>query len=148
MQSMDPPDNAGGVSTIQEMVNMLAGARSYKRMAVESAVMGASPHELIKLMLDAAIDKLSAAARHAENGNIQARATVVSAAIDIIGGLQESLDLEKGRDLAERLSQLYDYMQRRLFRASVDNDAAGFTEVAELLREIRSGWVALSESGR
>ncbi len=124
---------------------MRAGAQTYKRMAVESAVMGASPEQLVKLMLDAAIQRLEAAARHAEANDIEARARMASSAVEIIGGLQESLDLKRGKELAKRLAQLYDYMQRRVFRAGLDNDPGGFIEVAGLLGELRHGWQTLAE---
>ncbi len=45
--------------------------------------------------------------------------------------------------LAENLDGLYDYMQRQLFRATVDNDASLIAEVAGLLETLKEGWTAM-----
>ena len=55
-------------------------------------------------------------------------------------GLQMSLDHEKGSEIAANLDGLYDYMQRRLYRANADDDAAPLAEVTDLLNTLSSAW--------
>ena len=123
---------------------MYSAAKTYQRMEVESAVMSASPVELIRLLMDGAISRLELAARMAEKKQFESRAQASAAAIDIIDGLQQSLDRERGADLASSLHELYGYMQRKLLTSGADNDPNGFREVAGLLSELRSGWQELS----
>lgn len=76
-----------------------------------------------------------------ENGNIAAKGTAISKAIDIISnGLAASLDIEKGGELAERLAALYEYMSSRLLWANLKNDLSALDEVATLLSEIQDAW--------
>lgn len=60
--------------------------------------------------------------------------------IDIIGGLQNSLDMEAGGDISANLDALYDYSIRRLSEAGLNNDVTIVDEVTNLLREIKFGW--------
>ena len=122
---------------------MNQGAQSYHKVAVESGVDSASPHKLIKMLFEGAIARLHNAVTCMENQQIERRSELISSALSIIGGLQSSLDLEKGGALAENLDGLYDYMQRQLFRATVDNDASLIAEVAGLLETLKKGWTAM-----
>ena len=122
---------------------MNQGAQSYHKVAVESGVDSASPHTLIKMLFEGAIARLHNAVTCMENQQIERRSELISSALSIIGGLQSSLDLEKGGALAENLDGLYDYMQRQLFRATVDNDASLIAEVAGLLETLKEGWTAM-----
>ncbi len=122
---------------------MNQGAQTYHQVAVESGVDSASPHTLIKMLFEGAIARLHNAVTCMENQQIERRSELISSALSIIGGLQSSLDLEKGGALAENLDGLYDYMQRQLFRATVDNDASLIAEVAGLLETLKEGWTAM-----
>jgi len=122
---------------------MNQGAQSYHKVAVESGVDSASPHTLIKMLFEGAIARLHNAVTCMERQQIERRSNLISSALSIIGGLQGSLDLEKGGALAENLDGLYDYMQRQLFRATVDNDASLIAEVVGLLETLKEGWTAM-----
>ncbi len=122
---------------------MNQGARSYQKVAVESGVDSGSPHTLIKMLFEGAIGRLHNAVSCMESKQIERRSELISSALAIIAGLQDSLDLEKGGMLAENLDGLYDYMQRQLFRATVDNDASLLVEVAGLLETLNEGWAAM-----
>lgn len=122
---------------------MNQGAQSYHKVAVESGVDSASPHTLIKMLFEGAIARLHNAVTCMESQQIERRSELISSALSIIGGLQGSLDLEKGGALAENLDGLYDYMQRQLFRATVDNDARLIAEVTGLLETLKDGWTAM-----
>ena len=122
---------------------MNQGAKTYQKVAVESGVDSASPHTLIKMLFEGAIARLQSAVTCMEEEQIERRASLISSALSIIGGLQDSLDLEKGGALAENLDGLYDYMQRQLFRATTENDAGLVAEVVGLLETLNEGWNAM-----
>lgn len=115
-------------------------AMAYRKLDTEARVNSATPEQLISMMFEGAIARLREARVHIEAGRIDKRSTAINRAVAIIGGLQSSLDLEKGGDVAENLEALYDYMQRRLFRANIDSDAAGIDEVMGLIESIRGAW--------
>lgn len=114
---------------------------AYQQVSLDASVSEADPHRLILMLLEGASAALNVARFSMESGNIAAKGTAISKAIDIItNGLAASLDIEKGGELAERLAALYDYMSSRLLWANLKNDAAALEEVTTLLGEIHDAW--------
>lgn len=119
-------------------------AAQYRQLNVQTSVASASPHQLIEMLFDGVRDRLNQAIGSVERGDIATRSNSINSAVEIISGLQASLDFEQGGEIAANLEALYDYMQRRLFRANVDNDIAGLVEVADLVDTIRAAWSAIA----
>lgn len=114
------------------------GAAARTRMAVESKVPNADPHQLILLLYDGAIAAIQQGILHMSEKRIAEKGAAISKAIQIIDeGLRLSLDEEAGGELAHQLRALYDYMARRLLFASVRGEIAGLDEVLSLLRDLR-----------
>lgn len=117
------------------------GIASYNKVGLETGVDGANPYRLIAMLLDGAIFSLARAAQALKEKRIQEKGKELSMAIDIISsGLQASIDLEAGGEIAERLNSLYDYMCTRLLYANLRNDLGAIQEVSGLLGEIKGGW--------
>ena len=120
------------------------GAAAYARVAVESQVPSADPHQLILLLYDGAIAAIQQGVLHLAEQRVAEKGAAISKAIQIIDeGLRLSLDEHVGGDLARQLRDLYDYMSRRLLFASVRGDPAGMDEVLGLLRELRGAWAEI-----
>lgn len=118
-------------------------AAAYGKLDTQVRVHSASPEQLIALMFEGAMKRLAEAEMHVRAGRFDKRSYSVNKAIAIIGGLQSSLNLEQGGEVAANLEALYDYMQRRLFRANVDNDPEIIQEVQRLLGTLRTAWDAM-----
>ena len=118
----------------------------YRQLNVSTSIEAASPHQLIDLLMQGAQDRINQAKGAITRHDLATKTTAVNACIDIIEGLQASLDHEQGGELAANLDGLYDYMQRRLFRANADNDISALVEVADLLTTIKSAWVQIDPS--
>lgn len=112
----------------------------YAQLGLRTDIETATPHRLILLLLDGALEKVRIAERAIEHGNIAAKGKTISWAISIIDGLRASLNLELGGAIAANLDQLYDYMTRTLVSANLHSDKSQLEEVERLLREIRSAW--------
>jgi flagellar protein FliS len=108
-----------------------------------TAVESASSQQLIKLMLDGALARLVRAKGCIAHHDIEGRNEALDVALGIVGALQGCLDHEHGGSLAKNLDALYDYMQRRLFRANVDGDGAAIDEVIDLVRTLKDAWDAI-----
>lgn len=116
-------------------------ADAYNKVGVQTGVVEASPHKLIMMLFDGAMLALSTAAIGMKDGDLKKKGESISWALDIISqGLQCSLDLSNGGEIAEKLNSLYDYMCTRLLHANAHNDPAALEEVTKLLGEIRSAW--------
>ncbi len=125
---------------------MNQGAKTYRRVNVSSSVDNASPHQLIKMMFDGALARLKRARGCVTHNDIEGRSEAIDGAMSIIAALQGCLDHEKGGQLSAHLDSLYDYMQRRLFRATVDNAVEPIDEVADLVLTLKEAWDAIDVS--
>ena len=124
-------------------------AREYARVGIETSVAAASPHRRILMLLDGALRAIRDAQRHMAARNIPAKGEAISRAISIISqGLAQSLDPDRGGNIALQLKELYDYLNRRLLMASLHNDPVALGEVAELLAGLRSAWAEIGEPAR
>lgn len=121
------------------------GTQAYAQIGVESAVMSASPHQLIVLLFDGALSALVRARLFMQQGELAAKGEALSKAINIIdNGLKAGLDNDKGGELAENLSSLYDYMIRRLMQANLRNEVEAIEEIEGLLTNIADAWKQIS----
>lgn len=125
--------------------NMRNAMNEYNQTAVKASIMSASPHRLIQMLMEGALDKIAIAKGCMERNQIELKGKHISWAISIIGGLRSSLDKKAGGDIAQNLEDLYDYMERRLAAANAQNDPAILDEVTSLLRQIKEAWDAISD---
>lgn len=115
--------------------------KAYGQKSLELEVESASPHKLILLLFDGAIQAIKQARFHLENGNMAEKGRLISKAIAIVDeGLLAALDRKAGGELADNLAALYTYCCERLFAANRNNDSAALDEVAALLGELKSAW--------
>lgn len=118
-----------------------SGIQAYAQVGVESAVLSASPHQLVVLLFDGALSAMKKAAILMEQGDIPGKGKALSHAINLItNGLRAGLNHEVGGELAANLDGLYDYMTRRLLQANLHNDLAAIDEVSMLLNNIADAW--------
>jgi len=119
--------------------------QQYNQVRTHAQVEDASPHRLIQMLMEGALDKIKLAKGYMEHHKIPEKVRHINWALSIVDGLQNSLDMEKGGDIAQHLDALYDYIQRRLILANLDNDPALLDEAAGLLLEIKSAWDAVPQ---
>lgn len=118
-----------------------SGTQAYAQVGLESAVLSASPHQLVVLLFDGALSAMKKATILMEQGDIPGKGQALSKAINIItNGLRAGLNHEMGGELSANLDNLYDYMTRRLLEANLRNDAEAIVEVEGLLTNIADAW--------
>ena len=118
-----------------------SGVQSYQNIGVESAVMNASPHQLIVMLFDGAHSALIRARLFLDAGHLAEKGLALSKAINIIdNGLKSALNMEAGGELSINLASLYEYMVRRLLIANLHNDVEAIVEVENLLNNIADAW--------
>ncbi len=121
---------------------------AYQRVAVEGGVAGADPHGLVQMLLDATLERISAARSCMEKGERVRKAKLLHSSVTLVAELRGSLDLVRGGDLARNLSDLYDYVARRLLLANSTDNAGYLDECMSLLGEIRGAWIAIGPQVR
>lgn len=120
----------------------------YTKVASGSEVSYASPHRLVQMLMEGALEKIHTAKGQIERKDLAGKSEQITWAISIINGLRGGLDMEAGGEIAVNLDDLYSYMTRRLTDASVSNDTAVLDEVAALMLEIKGAWDAMPEQVR
>jgi flagellar protein FliS len=107
--------------------------------------MGASPHRLIVMLYQGARQAIAQARMHVQQGNVAGRGEAIGKAIQIVeSGLQQSLNLEVGGEIAQRLNALYSYMSRRLLEANIKASEAMLVEVDGLLATLEEAWIGIA----
>src|ERR1700685_2295961 len=123
------------------------GAAQYRAVRSHGLVTDASPARLVQIMFEHILSDLATAQgcmdRIKNNmplGEIVAKGKSLGKAIRLINQLNATLDMDRGKQIAENLRALYVYMLERLTQANVANDAGIVAEVASLVRKVKSGW--------
>jgi flagellar protein FliS len=126
------------------MFSMQTAANAYAKVAVESKVTAANPHQLITLLYEGAIEALSQARGHIQSKQIEQKSRLINKAITIINeGLLASLNVDVGGELARNLAGLYDYMTFCLIAANRSNNLKSVDDIIKLLSELREAWVVI-----
>ena len=117
------------------------GSQAYKQVNLETSVSQASPHQLIVLLFDGALNAIRLADLYIQKGDIAGKGKAISKAINIIdNGLKSCLNLEQGGEIAENLDQLYHYISQQLVLVNLHNDREKLQTCFDLLDSIAQAW--------
>ena len=122
-------------------MNQYAAAR---RAYLESAVLSATPQQLVVMLYDGAIRYLHQGAAAARDGRRELSRERVRQAQAVIDELNRSLDLRQG-EIALRLRSIYTFCTRHLIESTAGSDPDGFETVANLLSGLRDSWAQIAE---
>jgi len=121
---------------------------AYQSAAAHGGVAASDPHRLVVMLLDGALERITTARGCMQRGETGEKSRLLNRAVSIVGELRSSLDMSAGGQIAINLSELYDYMCRRLLQATSENRIEILDEVSKLLHEIRGAWVAIPPQAR
>jgi flagellar protein FliS len=120
----------------------------YRTVGANGNLAEATPHQVVKVMLDAVLSRIAEAGGHIERGEAQAKGEKIGKALGIIEALALGLDKERGGELATNLERLYDYASRTLLKAQLESSVDLLKEVSALLREIKLGWDGIAPAAK
>jgi flagellar protein FliS len=124
------------------------GYDAYQFAATQAKAASADPYQLVLMLMDGLLDEMARAEGHILVKQFERKGLAINKCLQILGGLDSALDMDKGGDLAANLHRLYDYCGQRLFEISVSNNVEGFAEVRKILRELKEGWEAMARHPR
>lgn len=119
----------------------------YRDAYLESEVLSASPIQLVEILYRAAIESTVKAISAIESRDIAERVHQINRVQGILAELSQSLDHSNGGALSRELAELYDYMQRRLAQANIEQQAAPLQDVHTLLTTLLEAWSGISSIG-
>ena len=120
-----------------------AGVR-YQSVDLSSRVESASPHGLVAILFDELIKALDAMAAATRRRDFSQRGMKQSRALSILHGLESSLDLDGGGEIAQSLATIYAQARQLIIVAARDNDADQVVRAREMLNQIASAWEAIA----
>ena len=121
-------------------MNAQAALKGYASVQVDASVQAASSHRLIQMLYDGLLERIAQAKGAMQQKNIELKGQKINDAGTILLGLRDSLDVANGGEIAENLSNLYDYVQRSLVKAHMKNDEALLDECASLIGGVADAW--------
>lgn len=134
-------------------MNSRYGAAQYQAVRSHGLVAEASPTRLVQIMFEQILMHLATAqgcmGRIRNNlplNDVVTKGKSMGKAIRLINHLNNTLDMERGRNIAENLRSLYVYMLARLTAANVHNDPKIVEEIASLVQKVKTGWDQIVES--
>lgn len=121
-------------------MNNQVAVNSYAKVHTHSSVDSASPHKLIDMLYEGALERITQARGAIRYKQTEAKGKRINQAISIIGGLRENLNIDDGGDIAANLDALYVYIQGLLTKAHFHNDESKLDEATNLLLDLRDAW--------
>lgn len=112
----------------------------------DAAVRGATQVGLVVLLYEQAIQDLQRALAAMEQGHIEQRTREINHALQIIGHLEGTLDLEKGGDVAVNLQQCYERLRANLVVAQMHASTRIISRQITDLLALREAWLEVNRS--
>jgi len=116
--------------------------QAYQNNSVETA----SPGELTLMLYNGCLKFIKLAKRGMEESNYELKNTNIQKAQKIIQELMVTMNPEYA--ITEEIMPLYDYINRTLMEANLQNDPAKLDEAYELVTEFRDTWKEVVKQSR
>ena len=113
---------------------------AYQAASVQGAAEAASPHRIVLMLMDGALERVHSARGCIAHGSPGEKSQLLHRAVRIIETLRDSLDMSAGGEIAANLSKLYDYVCMQLVQANLTNRIELLDEVSNLLQSVRGAW--------
>lgn len=113
---------------------------------LEMKIKTASPIQLIIMLYEKAIQSLNYSIELLESDNIKYDEVNnnILRAQEIISELMLSLDFEKGKEIAQNLYKIYDYLIRECIDANIKKDKDKLKNIVSILDDLKDAWVQIS----
>jgi flagellar secretion chaperone FliS len=118
----------------------------YRDAYLETEVLSASPVQLVEMLYRGAIESIDNSLSAIQRHDIAARNHSINRAHAIVNELATSLDHTHGGDLSRQLTELYDYIQRKLGEANFSQQMAPLQEARGLLVSLVEAWAAIGHA--
>jgi flagellar protein FliS len=124
---------------------MRSSLQSYRKVSLDSELSVASPHRIIQMMFAGGLERLAQSRYAIENGDLKNKGIFIGKAVGIVNGLNSSLNMDGGGELAGNLTQLYDFIVLKITEANLNNDVKAIDDAVSVLRTLKEGWDAIPQ---
>jgi flagellar protein FliS len=112
----------------------------------EASVRGATAVRLVVLLYEQAIQDLRQAAQAMEENNIELRTNRINHALEVIGRLQVTLDMERGGQVAHNLLAFYQTLRANLRKAQLYVSKETLLQQITDLLTLREAWTEVDRA--
>jgi flagellar secretion chaperone FliS len=111
-----------------------------------NSVNTASPGELTLMLYNGCLKFIKLAKKAMEDKNIEVKNANIQKAQNIVSELMVTLNMDA--EVSKNMLSLYDYLNRRLMEANVQNDVSILSEVEEFIVDFRDTWKQVIQANR
>ena len=116
------------------------GLSSYRQTQVQSR----TPLELVVMLYDGTLKFLHLTRDAIERRDLHARRDASSRALAIISELQSTLNMAEGGEIAQRLDELYGFVNLRILDATKHNAVTPIDDAIRVIENLRGAWVSIA----
>lgn len=117
--------------------------RNAQNIYKQNQILNASPKKLVVLLYDGCIKNLKLAEISIAEKNIEQANNALIKAQDIVAELAGTLNKDQGGQIAEDLSDIYEYLMTKLIEANRTKDVTIIQKNREMLEELREAWAGI-----
>jgi|SRR5579863_3761576 flagellar protein FliS len=112
----------------------------------EANVRGATAVRLVVLLYEQTVQDLTQAAQAMDENNIELRTSRINHALEVIGRLQGTLDLERGGQVARNLLAFYEALRANLWKAQLFVSKETLLQQITDLLTLREAWAEVDRA--
>ena len=120
-------------------MNLSTAISSYKQVRVTEISDEESPHELIRIVFGVLQENLATLKENVKFTD-ERWEKPFNKCMFALSILRESLDFEKGGEIATNLDSLYAYSQKAMLKAVGKSDTEHLNAVSDIIKELSSAW--------
>ena len=120
-------------------MNLSTAISSYKQVRVTEISDEESPHELIRIVFGVLQENLATLKENVKYTD-ERWEKPFNKCMFALSILRESLDFEKGGEIATNLDSLYAYSQKAMLKAVGKSDTEHLNTVSDIIKELSSAW--------
>ena len=118
------------------MMNQYQIASFYR----QTSTRGSNPVGLVVKLYDAILEDFRLALEALDAGNIERRTGAMNHALQVIAELENSLDHQRGGEVARHLQGLYRVTRAMILEANIRASREQIEKLAQLYRPVRQAW--------
>ena len=115
--------------------------KQYKHNNIETA----SPERILIMLYDGALRFIRQARQGMKDQELKPKLEGISRSIDILNELSNTLDFDKGGEVASNLQRIYDFMVFHLGNANLQKKIEPVKEVHDMMVELREAWESAAD---
>src|SRR5262245_4602121 len=114
---------------------------AYREVAVQTS----SPTKLVVMLYEGAVRFLGESVTAIKSRDLNRKRHAIDRAVAIVQHLHNTLDMERGGEMAAELDKLYSYITSRILDGSAKLETEPLEEAIKLLSVLLTGWEELAK---